>query len=277
MELPILFLKTLALRPYVFAFLALSMFCAQRLLGWRRTGQLFLITWMTALVCEVSSTRTGIPFGWYEYTLSTVGQELYILNVPFMDSLSFTFLLYASYCMALGFLLPAQTGQPQREGAGGPLIALIFDRSARTSWPVLGLAALLYAFIDTVIDPLSLRGDQWFLGHIYSYPEPGVHFGVPLTNYVGWAIVGIISLGLYFILDRRSPDEPEVELRGRSATGPVLLGCWLYYGVLMFNLTVTFQIGEALLGMIGILMYIPVTALLLLRMLGKLPTPAQDR
>jgi len=103
-----LFLKTIVFRPYVFFFLAVFLFSASRLLGWRKTGLFFFITWITAFVCEFSSTRTGIPFGWYHYTGSTVGQELYLFNVPLMDSLSFTFLLYASYCLALLFLLPAR-------------------------------------------------------------------------------------------------------------------------------------------------------------------------
>src|SRR5688572_33239305 len=106
MDFLLLFIKTVVLRPYVFLFLGVSLFSAQRLLGWRRTGLFFAITWITAFLCEFSSTRTGIPFGWYHYTGSTVDQELYLSNVPFMSSLSFTFLLYASYCLALFFLLP---------------------------------------------------------------------------------------------------------------------------------------------------------------------------
>src|SRR5690242_9206438 len=109
LEIAVLLLKTILLRPYVFLFLAAFLFSAHRLLGWRRTGWFFLIGWITAFLCEFCSTRTGIPFGLYYYTGSTTGQELYISNVPFMDSLSFTFLLYASYCMALLFLLPAES------------------------------------------------------------------------------------------------------------------------------------------------------------------------
>ena len=56
-----------------------------------------------------------------------------------------------------------------------------------------------------VIDPVALRGDRWFLGKIYYYPDPGLHFGVPFANYVGWAVVGLISLAIYFPLDRRLP------------------------------------------------------------------------
>ena len=86
----------------------------------QRTGALFGVTWLTAFVCELSSTRIGFPFGDYYYTGSTVGEELYLANVPFMDSLSFTFLLYASYCLALWFLLPVQ---PASEASGRRLLA----------------------------------------------------------------------------------------------------------------------------------------------------------
>ena len=109
MDVPLLLWKTLLLRPYVFFFLAVALVAASRLLGWKRTGALFGVTWLTAFVCELSSTRIGFPFGDYYYTGSTVGEELYLANVPFMDSLSFTFLLYASYCLALWFLLPVQS------------------------------------------------------------------------------------------------------------------------------------------------------------------------
>jgi putative membrane protein len=41
--------------------------------------------------------------------------------------------------------------------------------------------------------------------------------------------------------------------------------------VLAFNWSVTFWIGERLLGLTGILIYIPITALLLLRLFGQAP------
>src|ERR671930_2263374 len=100
--------KTLLLRPYVFLFLAVALAASVGLMGPKRTALFFLLTWATAFVCEFSSTRTGIPFGWYLYTGSTRGQELYLSNVPFMDSLSFSFLLLTSYCLALVFLLPCR-------------------------------------------------------------------------------------------------------------------------------------------------------------------------
>jgi putative membrane protein len=268
MEFIALFFKTILFRPYVFVFLAAFLFSGIQLLGWQRTWRFWLISWATAFVCEFSSTRNGIPFGWYHYNSSTVGQELYLFNIPFMSSLSFSFLLYASYCVTLCFLLPAH-GSSDR--ARRWLTTLHFDLSARTDWSTLMITALFFACIDMVIDPVALRGDRWFLGKIYYYPDLGTHFGVPFANYVGWAVVGLISLSIYFRLDRRLP---RIALPpDGSVTARLLLGVGLYYGVLAFNLGVTFWIGEPLLGMTGLLMYVPVTALLVLRLVRLLPPP----
>lgn len=266
MDLLTLFLKTIIFRPYVFIFLAACLFAASRLIGWQRTGSFLGITWVAAFLCEFSSTRTGIPFGWYHYTGSTVGQELYLSNIPFMDSLSFSFLLYASYCMALAFLLPA--AQPPRQ-APLNVIRLQFPLAVRTGWPAVALTTLFFTFIDIIIDPIALRGDRWFLGKIYFYPDPGSHFGVPVANYVGWAVVSLLALLAYLPWDRRLP--PIDVTSAQSVTERVLLGCGLYYGVLAFNLSVTFWIGEPLLGTTGLLIYLPITVLLVLRLLGRVP------
>lgn len=269
MEFFFLFLNTIWFRPYVFAFLAAFLFSAIALIGWPRTWRFWLISWITAFLCEYSSTRNGIPFGWYHYTGSTVGQELYLSNIPFMDSISFSFLLFASYALALLLLLPVVPGDRH---SGLQLPRLSFALPGRTSWPVFILTVLLFAFIDMVIDPVALRGDRWFLGKIYYYPDPGVHFGVPMANYVGWAVVGSISLLIYFPLDRRLA--AALPSHRPSTTHRLLLGAGLYYGVLIFNLAVTFWIGESLQGTTGLLMYVPVTAILLLRLLTPAPPHA---
>jgi uncharacterized membrane protein len=262
MELLLQLLKTVAFRPYVFLFLAAFLFAAIQLIGWPRTWRFWLISWATAFACEFSSTRNGIPFGWYHYNGSTVDQELYLSNIPFMDSISFSFLLYAAYCVALCLLLPIEQSLPATQSRLKPLR---FDLPARTRWPVLLITPLLFAFIDMVIDPVALRGDRWFLGKIYYYPDPGVHFGVPLANYAGWAVVGFLSLAMYIPLEKRlSPLSPIP-----SVTPRLLMGVGLYYGVLVFNLSVTFWIGEPFMGLSGLLMHLPVFTLLLLRLAGS--------
>src|SRR5574341_1831588 len=97
---PRLLMGSLMLRPYVFGFLLLHLLGASACLGWRRTAVFTLGTWSVALVAEHSSIRTGIPFGWYFYLPRTADRELWIAGVPFFDSLSFSFLLVASYGLA---------------------------------------------------------------------------------------------------------------------------------------------------------------------------------
>ncbi len=263
MDIPLLFLKTLLLRPYVFFFLGVSLVAALRLLGWKRTGVLFGLTWVTAFVCEFLSTRLGFPFGDYYYTASTVDEELYIANIPFMDSLSFTFLLYASYCLALWFVLPSQSSSPP---PGRRWLA-----RETLSWPVIALTCLFFMFIDIVIDPVALQGERWFLGQIYGYPDPGVYFGVPLANFAGWFVVGWVAMLGYRLVDRRTEILPE--LPHTIPAKEVLLGCGLYYGVLLFNLFVTFWIGEYLLGIVGCVIYLPLTALAMLKICPRRLSP----
>ncbi len=51
--------------------------------------------------------------------------------------------------------------------------------------------------LDVVIDPLAVRGERWFLGHLFTYPEGGLYFGVPLSNFGGWLLVGWATVGGY--------------------------------------------------------------------------------
>lgn len=259
LDLPFLFINTLLLRPYVFVFLGFSLLVGHRLLGWKRTGVFLGITWLTAFASEFSSTRIGIPFGAYFYTGSTHDQELYISNIPFMDSLSFSFLLLASYCLALWFISPWKTSEiSHRDG---------LDTQYATSWRTVFLTSLFFMFIDIVIDPVALRGDRWFLGLIYGYPEPGIYFGVPLANFAGWIFIGLVSMTAFRTFEKRH-NTPS-GFQELFEPGTILLGCGLYYGVLFFNLSITFWIGEPLIGTVGCFIFLPITVLAYLKFLAR--------
>lgn len=215
---------TLLLRPYVFGFVTAFLAAGVADLGWRRTLRFAACVWPVAWLAEFSSTRLGVPFGLYHYTASTRGQELYLGDVPFMDSLSFTFLAYAAFCLA-------------RAALGG-------RRVSRTSLAV--FAGFLMLLLDVVIDPLAVRGDRWFLGRIFYYPDGGAYFGVPLSNFAGWWLVGAVGVGAYLL-----GDGP----RGTPHEGRLWPGVALYYAVLGFNLAVTAWIGEARLVAVGLALH----------------------
>jgi uncharacterized membrane protein len=249
-EIPRLLLGSLLLRPYVFAFLLLHLLGASALLGWRRTAGFTVITWGVALAAEHSSIRTGIPFGWYYYIPRTTDRELWIAGVPFFDSLSFTFLLVASYALAW-FLL---AGAHPSERSGFALEAKAPGAIPRpTRMHHLMLASLLFVLIDVIIDPVALRGGRWFLGQIYGYPEPGAYFGVPLANFLGWGLVGATATALYHAWERRLPAMVTASLEGRAALCP-----GLYFIVLVCNLAVALVLGEWRLLLCGVLLMLPI-------------------
>ena len=231
-----LVLGTLTLRPYVFAFLALFVAAGSADLGWRRTTLFGVVVWPIAWLAEFSSTRTGFPFGLYHYTGLTRDRELYVADVPFMDALSFTFLTYASFCLAR---------------------AVLIRRAPRRGTLALTAGALMMA-LDVVIDPLAVRGDRWFLGRIFYYPEGGAYFGVPLSNFAGWVIVGALGVTVYLLLAGSVGGPPQAHgapVAVSALGGRVWTGVALYYVVLAFNLAVTAWIGEWALLAAGIALH----------------------
>jgi uncharacterized membrane protein len=240
-------------RPYLFVFFSIYVVAAVTRLGWRRAALFTLIAYVVAFAAELSSTRNGFPFGLYHYIDSTRERELWISNVPFWDSLSFTFLCY------LGWRLGVLVYAPLVVERGDFQVAE--TRAIATSWRVCLTGALLMTLLDVVIDPLSLRGARWFLGSIYYYPRGGIYFGVPLSNFAGWFLVGTTTIALYQALEGRA--FWRAAARGvRHLPYGGLLEPLLYFGILAFNLSLTFAIGEPLLGTIAVLLYLPVIVLL---------------
>jgi uncharacterized membrane protein len=267
-----LLIGTFVLRPYVFGFLVAFLLAGALDLGWRRTLLFGLCVSPTAWLAEVSSTRTGFPFGLYQYTGLTRGREIFLADVPLMDPLSFAFLAYASFCLARSVL------RGRRVPPAGMALA----------------TGILMMLLDVVIDPVAVLGDRWFLGHVFSYAQEGIFFGVPLSNFAGWVLVGTVGAGAYCIgcrvlgLDRRWP---AIEGRGSDTSGltvstvavsavagsagsgvrgdagggaPMVVdpygrrrwpGIALYYAVLAFNLVVAAWIDEWLLLLMGVALH----------------------
>ena len=231
-----LLLATIALRPYVFIFLASFLFIAIVNFGLRTTLLFTVLTYVVALACEWSSVHNGFPFGLYHYLDATRGREIWIAGVPFMDSLSFTFLGFASYTVALLRELAALS--PRHRSAA----ARHLEDSARAARMADGGA--VHGDDRLVVDPLSVRGDRWFLGKIFWYDPPGPHFGVPISNYLGWYFVAAITIAI-FQCARRDAESRRHETGRACSSLPsrALLGPALYAGIVVFGITMLFVIG----------------------------------
>jgi putative membrane protein len=216
-------------RPYVFAFLAAFLAIGILNRGVGRTFLFLILGYSIAFLSEFSSIRNGFPYGMYHYLYENLEGELLLGGVPVWDSLSYSFLAYASYETAVFFI-----------GRIG-LIRLI--------------GPILMLFLDVVVDPLAVRGDRWFLGKIFYYPEGGIYFGVPLSNFFGWFLVALTIFGCYSFLEKRL-------FRSPPPLRKPILGPLFYGGILIFNLAITFRIGEFLLGLVGVALHLTSAAVL---------------
>lgn len=265
-----LFFSTIAYRPYVFVFFACYLFLAVTHIGWKRTALFSVLAFLVAFLCEWSSAvaATGFPFGLYFYINETSDKELWIAGVPFMDSLSFTFLSYVSWELAT--MITGRLWATWRD------VQVLNREQASRSWATVLLASFLMMYLDIIIDPVALRGDRWFLGKIYYYPDGGSYFGITLANFLGWYFVCFVILRLFVWLEN-------LVFKNGSPPGAVgttfpsgvrhfrykALGAMgLYFGILGFNLFMTFWIGERMLGVVGVIIVLPLVVIILLT-LGK--------
>ena len=253
METLSLLLGTVQLRPYVFVFLAIYLTIAILHMGLLRSLILTVLAFSIAFLAAYSSTHNGFPYGFYSYIETTRDRELWIANIPFMDPLSFSFLTYTSYTMGLLLWSPLKKN--------GWDIRIVEQDSIKSSPRVIVTGAALFMLMDVVVDPVALQGNRWFLGKIYFYWEEGEYFNIPLTNFGGWFLVGSVILYSFTRLNRWLDRIHPVS--SRPVPGLALLGPGLYFSVLVFNLAVTFYIGEIGLGICSSMLTLAILAVVL--------------
>lgn len=225
-------------RPYVTLFLL-----AFVTLSWVEQGKLRTLIWVIsgyaiALCAEWGSINHGFPFGWYIYHYDQLANDLVIFGVPFFDTLSFSFLSYVSFSFAQYFMSPLwiESMDLQRVTA----------RRVRNSVPVALLGGMLMTVIDLIVDPVTHLGKHWFLGDIYHYPDPGIHFGVTLANYGGWFLVGFTIIFVNQRIDTLLAAKERV--RGVTVSLPRmrfkgLFAPCFWTGIVLFQLGVTYWLG----------------------------------
>ncbi|MGH8894935.1 MAG: carotenoid biosynthesis protein [Actinomycetes bacterium] len=163
------------------------------------------------LAAEAVGVRTGLPFGDYRYE-GTLGPE--VLGVPVVVPLAWTMMAYP--------------------------VLLAARRLTRHWVPVVGGFGLVAW--DVFLDPQMVGDGHW----TWLDPEPalpGVD-GVPLSNFAGWAAVGVLMmLVLTALLPRDRADE--------SVPAALLVWTWVGYvigNVFWFGTTSVAVVGGLLLG-----------------------------
>ena len=155
-----------------------GLFHAASRLGWRTSGWIFVVGFTISLAAELTGTTTGYPFGPYSYTT----QLGYLIGgkVPFNIPTSWFFMLYASLAICGRVLRPS-------DGSG-----------ARWRWAA--VAALVLTAWDVSMDPAMVATTHWVwqlpstegASPIHRLFLTGFFYGMPLTNWLGWLLTGLI-------------------------------------------------------------------------------------
>ena len=134
-------------------------------LGWRRALALLTVGSAISLGSELLGTSTGLPFGDYSYT-GLLGYRIMGL-VPFPIPLSWFLMIYGSLAICGRILPPCD------------------DSATRWRWALVG-GAILTAW-DVSMDPAMSAATSHWIWH-----QPGFFYGMPLINWFGWYITGVI-------------------------------------------------------------------------------------
>jgi len=164
-------------------------------LGVRRTLIFFFAATVISASAELTGTKTGWPFGGYEYT-DFLGPKL-LGRVPVAVPLSWFYMGFASFVLADAIAA-------RRRWRNRALWSVVLGTWLLTAW-------------DLVLDP-SMAAPQMQYIHFWIWHESGPYFGMPLRNLAGW-----FGTGLLFVAAGRSL------WRERSApVAPVLLPFVVY-------------------------------------------------
>ena len=182
---------------------ALAVLWWLRALGWRRGGALALAIALGGYSGETVGVTTGFPFGPYRYANILFPQLPGSVPLPVICA----WLLVVTTAVAgARWLVPMSAHDPRT-----------------TRWLQVGVATLLGVGLDLVLDPVAVQ-----VQHYWIWQTTGRYYGIPLTNFLGWAALCALLTGLVILGGPASPQR-------QAEAAPSLI--WLYLlTVLMFGI-----------------------------------------
>jgi uncharacterized membrane protein len=150
-------------------------------LGPRRTLLFFCAAFALSAAAELTGTKTGWPFGGYEYT-NFLGPKL-LGRVPVAVPLSWFYMGFASFVLADAIVAA-------RAVRHRTLLSILLGAWLLTAW-------------DLVLDP-SMAAPQMQYIHFWIWHESGAYFGMPPRNLIGWFGTGLLFIAVGRALWRES-------------------------------------------------------------------------
>lgn len=205
----------------------------------------FLITFAVSYFFENLSIQTGFPFGFYHYS-STLG----ILTVPLIIVFAYFAMGYLSWMLS-----HVLTGQYTRKLEGKQIFIVPF------------IASFLMVMWDLTMDPVSSTLDA-----LWVWQTPGVYFGVPISNFIGWFLVVYIFFQIFAIYISRY-DSIVSEKSKILSNKPFWLEAAALYGIMALdNILIIISANNAItqsMGLVTIFTMIFVTILAMITVINN--------
>lgn len=212
--------------------LFLNIFHGVKTVGTKNVILIMIIGMVGSLFFEAMGVNFGLFFSRYTYTGYIPGPKIFGFDV--LSMIGYGFAVYEIWTLA-----QAAVGMFDNRFRRGDVILV----------PAVG--ALLFVSIDYATDPLLAT-----ITGAYDWVQPGVYYGVPYQNYLGWIVMAFcimlsISLLLYFQQKKGTlPEAPTVARRKWFWTTPALIYGALYlqmpfYALIRQNQEVTTYSGQS--------------------------------
>lgn len=194
------------------------------------TFALIAVTAGIGLASEIIGTATGVPYGCYSYSVDRLGPA--ISGVPLIVPFAWSAGFYPIWCVATRLV---RTLSPARRRLG------------RIALTVVGLLGW-----DLYLDPQMVADRQWE----WCVDDAGLAgiAHIPLTNYAGWIVVGLIMATIMEAVSMRFEQPP------RSEAVPYGLFLWTWLGSALAHsaflgapeLRYSAMYGCAVMGILGV-------------------------
>ncbi len=178
--------------PLSLAALALVLWHAASLMGWKPAAKMVGLGWIIAYALEEFGVHTGIIYGRYYFTY-LMGPKLDV--IPLALPCLWVVLIYIAFLMTN--LLMDGSPLPQSHSWGHILFTAL-------------LAGLLVTTFDLNADPFAVDNGWWV------WIDKGPYYGVPVHNYVGWFIVAFVSYVAHGIQMKRLPEQPDLSQKSKA-------------------------------------------------------------
>jgi putative membrane protein len=186
-------------------------------LGWKKGLVSIILFSIYALVIETLAIITGFPYSPFEYT-GLIGAKVFGYT-PFTVPFAYVPIFLGCIYLAGNLTFLKRKGKAVEA----------YRSDLRSHLLFISATAVLVLTADLVLDPAAVALNFW------NYLWPGFFYDVPLVNFLGWLLTGVLASGLALLV--LGPSLQQTPPRGVVSSLFLILSFWsavcVYLGLII--------------------------------------------